>query len=121
MGGRVMRSSWQTKQSHNEWPGVVFVLDETRLIVAEGEAGAYFRLQYATGSGNIDRAWQAVPLSSRSTLSELQRDFAHVKGLVQACRDLPDSPLEVLPEFWEQRWAEDEQRRREWSNLLGGK
>lgn len=107
--GNVVHSSWSTKQSHEHWPGVVCIFGKLRLIVAEGERGPYFRLQTATDSANLDRAWEAVPLSSRSTLAELMRDFQDVPGLVRACLGLPDSPLEVLPEFWKKRRTEYEE------------
>lgn len=118
-GAGAMRSSWLTKQSHDEWPGVVCIFGERRLIVAEGERGAYYRLQLATGAANRDRAWQAVPSSSRRTLAELVRDFADTPGLAEACHGLPDNPLEVVPEFWVNRRAEDDARLREWSALFG--
>lgn len=107
--GNVVRSSWLTKQSHEQWPGVVCTFGKLRLIIAEGERGPYFRLQTATSAANLDRAWEAVPLSSRSTLAELMRDFQDVPGLAQACRGLPDNPLEVLPEFWKKRRTEYEE------------
>lgn len=104
-----MRSSWSTKQSHSEWPGVVCSFGKLRLIVAEGERGPYYRLQVATDVANPDRAWEAIPRSSRSKLGELLLDFQDTPGLAQACRCLPDNPLEVLPEFWERRRAEYEE------------
>jgi hypothetical protein len=107
-----VRSSWQTKLSHDEWPGVVCIFGKYRLIIAEGERGAHYRLQVPTGAADPDRAWEPVSKSSRSTLAELLRDFAGVPGLTLACQGLPDSPLEVLPEFWEMRRAE-------WSAMPG--